>query len=131
MSVFVKVSAGVLITALLSLILSKQSKDFSVLLVIAVCSMTVLITMQYIEPVIELLQKLNGMANLDTGMMKVLLKSVGIGMLAEIVSLLCVDSGNATLGKTIQIFAAVMILYFSIPLFTKLIDLVDGILSST
>ena len=71
------------------------------------------------------------MANLDTGMMKVLLKSVGIGMLAEIVSLLCVDSGNATLGKTIQIFAAVMILYFSIPLFTKLIDLVDGILSST
>ena len=131
MNVFIKIAAGVLITALLSLVLSKQSKDFSVLLIIAVCSMTVLITMEYMEPVIDLLQKLSAMATLESAMMKILLKSVGIGMLAEIVSLLCIDSGNATLGKTIQIFAAVMILYFSIPLFTRLIDLVDDILSAT
>ena len=130
MNVFIKISSGVLIAALLSLVLSKQNKDFSVLLVIAVSSMTVMITMQYMEPVINLLHKLSNIANLDAGMLKILLKSVGIGILAEITSLLCADSGNATLGKSIQVFAAVMILYFSVPLFTKLIDLLNDILTT-
>ena len=128
MNTFLKITAAVLVTALLSLVISKQSKDFSVLLVLAACSMTVVITMQYMEPVIALMQKLSSMANLDNELLKILLKSVGIGILAEIVSLICTDSGNATLGKTLQISAAVIILYLSTPLFINLIDLIEDIL---
>lgn len=131
MNTFIKIAASVLIASLLTLILSKQGKDFSVLLMIAVCCMTAVITMQYMEPIIDLLQKLSNLANLDVQMLKILIKSVGIGILAEITSLLCADCGNATLGKSIQLFAAVLILYFSIPLFTKLIDLISDILSQT
>lgn len=130
MNTFLKITAAVLVTALLSLVISKQSKDFSVLLVLAACSMTVVITMQYMEPVIALMQKLSSMANLDNELLKILLKSVGIGILAEIVSLICTDSGNATLGKTLQISAAVIILYLSTPLFINLIDLIEEILSA-
>lgn len=129
MNTFLKITAGILITALLSLVLSKQNKDFSILLVLAVCCMTFTITMQYLEPVIELLQRLSNLTNLDTAMFKILLKSVGIGILAEIVSLICADSGSATLGKTIQILATVIILYLSTPLFDKLIVLIEDILS--
>jgi len=131
MNTFLKVAAGVLISALLSLILSKQSKDISVLLVLAVCCMTIALAVQYLEPVITLVHRLSELANLDGDMLKILLKSVGLGILAEIVSLICSDSGNVTLGKTIQIFAAVMILYLSIPLFTKLVTLVEDLLSAT
>ena len=131
MSTFLKIAAGVLIAALLTLMLSKQRKDISVLLVLAVCSMTFAVSMQYLEPVIALLQKLNTIANLDTGMLKILIKSVGIALLAEIVSLICADSGNVTLGKSIQVFAGVMVLYLSTPLFNKLIELIEDVLSAT
>lgn len=131
MNTFLKIAAGILISALLSLILSKQSKDISVLLVLAVCCMTVSVAVQYIEPVIVLVQRLSSIAKLDGDMLKILIKSVGIGILAEIVSLICTDSGNATLGKTIQIIAVAVILYLSTPLFMKLISLIEDILRAT
>lgn len=130
MNTFFKITAGVLVSALLSLVISKQCKDFSVLLVLSACCMTVVMAMQYMEPIIALMQNLSDLANLDTGLLKILLKSAGIGILAEIVSLICVDSGNATLGKTLQISATVTILYLSVPLFTKLIELIEDILSA-
>lgn len=130
MDIFLKSAAAILIAALLCLFLSKQARDFSVLLAVAVCSMVIATAIQYLEPVITLLKSLSGIGNLDASMLKILLKAVSIGLLAEIISLICADAGNATLGKSIQLFGTVMILFLSTPLFTKLIELIESILSA-
>ena len=130
MDIFFKASAGVLITALLALILSKQGKDFAIILCVAVCGMVLLVAVDYLSPIVSLLRNLSATANLDPSMMKVLVKAVGIGLLSEIVALICADSGNKTLGKSIQILAAVVILSLSVPLFSKFMDLISGILST-
>ena len=130
MDLFFKVSAGVLLTVILCLVLAKQGKDFSVLLVIFVCCMVGIAAMNYLQQIIDFLNSLQAVGNLDSGMIKILLKTVGIGLLSEITCMICTDAGNGALGKTIQILAAAVILWLSIPIFTKLMELVEQILGA-
>ena len=72
--------------------------------------------------------KLQAVGNLNTEMLEILLKSVGIGLLSEIAVLVCCDMGNASMGKTLQILSMAVILWLSLPLFSSLLDLIGKIL---
>lgn len=128
MDTFLKATGGILIALILCLILTKQSKDISVLLTVLVCCMVSAVAIGYLEPVFDFFNKLESIANIDKQMLSVIVKAVGIGLLSEIVSLICTDSGNASLGKIVQILASCVILWLSIPLFTSLIELAEEIL---
>lgn len=128
MEVFIKAVGATMLAVILGLTVAKQSKDISLVLVIAVCSMIALAAMNYLQPVIDFFNRLQATAGLDPEMLKILLKAVGIGMLAQICGLICADSGNAALGKALQILASAVILRMTIPLLTKLMDLLEKIL---
>ena len=128
MDTFLKVSGGILISLVFYLILGKQSKDISVLLTVAVCVMVLAGVFSYIKPIMNLITQLCDMGNLDNNMISILCKVVGISLLSEIVGQVCADAGNSSLGKTVQILSSSVILWLSIPLFTKLMDLVKEIL---
>lgn len=130
MDIFVKAAAGVLVAVVLILTLSKQEKDISLLLTIAVCCMVMLAAVRYIKPVVDFLGRLQTIGNLDGDIFKILLKAVGIGLLAEFTSLVCADAGNASLGKATQLVATAAILWISIPLLEKLLELIDNILGA-
>lgn len=129
MDVFLKSTAGVLITLVLCLVLAKQGKDTALLLALTVCCMLVSAAVTYLEPVIGFFDKLNRIGQLDEQMITILLKAVGIGLLGEVTGLLCADSGNGALGKSIQLLAAAVILWLSVPLFEALIDLIEEVLN--
>lgn len=128
MSIFLKATAGVLMTVVLCLTLSKQTKDLSALLTMAVCCMVVTAAITYLEPVVGFFEKLQSIGNLDSDMLRILFKAVGMGLLAEITALICSDAGNAALGKALKLLASAVILWISIPLFNSLIELVEDIL---
>lgn len=130
MDVFIKAAACILVALILYLVLAKQSKDISVLLTVAVCCMIAAAALSYLDPVIEFIRNLQALGNLDPQMMEIILRSVGIELLAEITGLVCADAGNAALGKTLQIIASAVVLWMSVPLFTNLIELVEEILVS-
>lgn len=128
MEKFIKVAAGVLVALVLYLILNKQGKDFAVLISLGVCCMVVSAVLAFFRPLITFIEKLEQLGNFDSGILQILLKSVGIGILTEIVSLICADAGNASMGKSLQILASVVILWLSIPLFSDLMDMIQEIL---
>ena len=128
MNIFLKSAAGILIAVIIGHSLSKQNKDTALLLVMGVCVMVLISAMEYFQPVVDFFQKLQSMGNLDSQMLSVLLKTVGIGVLSEITALICADSGNAALGKGLQILASAVILWMSVPLMTELMSLIEGIL---
>lgn len=127
---FVKATAGVLIALIISMVLSKQGKDFSILLTVLVCSIISITALNYLEPVITFFDRLQILGELDPSFIRILLRSVGIGIIAEISGLICTDAGNAALGKTLQILAGAVILWMSVPLFTNIIELIEEILVS-
>lgn len=128
MDLFWKTSAAVLITAVLSITLEKQERDIKVLLILTVCCMVGVISTTFLEPVLDFLYELQTLTNLKEDFLKILFKLVGIGLIAEIVNVVCSDAGCASLGKTLQMMASALILYLSLPIFSQLITLIRDIL---
>ena len=123
-----KSAAGVLIAVVMSLVLSRQGKDYAVLLVICVCCMVGAASIIYIEKIVDFMKSLESIGNLNHELLSVLFKCVGIGLLSEITTTICTDSGNTALGKMLQILSASVILWLCIPMFTKLLELVQQVL---
>lgn len=130
MDVVLKAVAGILIAIVLSQVLSKQNKDLSLLLVIAVCCMVAVAAFSYLKGIVDFLKNLQSIGQLNWEMMQILIKAVGIGLLTEITALICTDMGNTSLGKSLQILSVAVILWLSLPLFQKLLDLLDAVLGA-
>ena len=84
--------------------------------------------MSYLEPVVDLIRSLKSVGDLDHELLQIMLKAVGIGLVAEISGLICADAGNSALGKSIQILASAVVLWLSILMLTALLELVQKIL---
>lgn len=125
---FWKAAAAVLIAVVLGLAVGKQEKDISVLLTMAVCCMVAVTAISYLEPVLDLLWELESTAELQNGVLGILLKAAGIALVAEIAGMICSDAGNGSLGKTLQMLGSAAILYLSIPIFQTFLTLIREIL---
>ena len=128
MGYFWKATAGVLVAVVLGLSLDRQGKDFFVLLTMAVCAMAAGAAFLYLEPVLDFLCELEALSQLQEDMLGILLKCVGIGVVAELASMICNDSGNTSLGKQLQMLGSSVILYLSVPVFRSLLELIQDIL---
>lgn len=125
---FLQAAAGVMAATVLWIILSKQGKEYALLLSIGACALVLLAVFQFFQPVVELLQQLQNLGDLQPEWLSVMLKALGIGLVVEMSSLICTDAGNTALGKTMQILGAVAVLWLSIPLINSLIELLQEIL---
>lgn len=128
MTAFFQAAAGVLLAAVLGLALHHQGKDFSLLLTIAVCAMVAILAATFLEPVLSFLQQLEALGDLDSSLMKILLKAAGIALVSEIAGMICTDAGSASMGKALQMLGTAVILWLSIPVFQALLELIQEIL---
>ena len=123
-----EVAAVVLLAVIFILTIGKKQSDLAIVLSVGVCAMVAIVTVGYLRPVVVFVQRLQSLGTLDGDMVSILLKAVGIAFTAEIASLVCTDAGNAALGKSLQLLAAVVIVYLSLPMLTALLELVEEIL---
>ena len=128
MDIYLKVTAGILITAILSLVLSKYSADISLLLTVCVCSMVILTSSAFVMPVLDFARRLAEIGQLNFDMLEVLQKVVGIGLVSQIAGFICTDAGNQTLAKALQIITTAVLLCVSVPLFDEILSLVEIVL---
>ena len=128
MEEFWKTVGFVLIAVILGLTVGKCEKDYAVVLSIAVCASAAAIVFSYLEPVLMLLQELEALTESGNEILEILLKAVGIALVAELAAMICGDAGNAALGKILQMLGTTAILYLSIPIFRLLIATVKSIL---
>lgn len=125
---FLQASAGVMAATVLWIILSKQGKEYALILSLGACSLVLFMTFQFFQPIVDLLRQLEELGDLRPEWLNVMLKALGIGLVVEMSSLICADAGNAALGKTMQILGAAAVLWLSIPLISSLVDLLQQIL---
>lgn len=128
MDIFLKVTAGVLITAFLSLVMGRNSTGISLLLTIFVCSLVVIVALSYFRPVVDLLHRLVQIGQLGNDLLSILLKIVGISLISQIAGFICIDTGNQTLGKALQIITTAAILCVCVPLLEQILQLIENVL---
>lgn len=125
---FFQAAAGIMAAVIMWIILSKQGKEYALILSLGACCLVLVATFRFLDPVLDLLRKLQTLGNLQPEWLSVMLKAVGIGLVVEMGSLICSDAGNSALAKTLQILGAVAVLWLSIPLINSLIALLEQIL---
>ena len=130
MSDYYQIIAGALLTCILYLFLIKQGKDTAILLSITVCCMIVSAAVGYLRPIIAFFEQLLKLGNIDTQLFEILMKAVCIGLLGEIVCLICTDSGNTALGKGVQMLTVTVVIWVALPMLSELLSLIDSILAS-
>ena len=128
MSTYLQAAGGILIAVILALTLKKNSPDLAILLSMAVCIMVAVVGLNYLQPVTDFLKMLEASASLQEGILSVLLKAVGIGLISEVAGLVCSDAGCSAMGKALQIMGTAVILWLSIPVFTGLLELIRQIM---
>ena len=128
MDTFVKAAGLCLLAVILWQILTGYSKNFAILLSIGVCCMIAVAAVGYLDSVLAFFIRLQDRGGWNGELMQILIKSVGIGLVAEMASLICSDAGNSAMGKAVSMIGIAVILWLSLPLFSGLLDLIDLIL---
>ncbi len=127
MTTFLQACAGGIL-AVIFILTQEKKKELAILLSLAATCMAALAALQYLEPVLDFLETLQTLGNLDSDLIRPLLKITGISILSEISSLICQDSGNASLGKGIQLLGTAAILWLSLPMLMALVEMLENIL---
>ena len=130
MDIYLKVTAGILITAILSVVLSRQGKDISILLTLCVCCMVVISTIAYFRPVVAFINKLIQIGRLNNQLLDLIMKVTGIGLLSQIAEFVCADAGSQSLSKTLQIITTTILVSISVPLLEEVLSLIENILGA-
>ena len=128
MNIFWKTATLVLITVVLCNAVSKQERDIAVLVSMVACCMAAMAAASFLEPVLDFLKELDSLGQLQEGFLGILLKVSGIGLVTEISGMICNDSGNGSLGKTLYLLGSAAILYLSVPVFRSLLTMIQEIL---
>ena len=128
MALFWKGTAGLFIAAVLVITVGRQEKDIALLLAMAACVMVVTAGLSILEPVLSLLSRLEELGNLQSGVLNILLKITGIGLVTQTGGMILSDSGNTSLARGLQMLGTSVILYLSVPVFETLIDLIQQVL---
>lgn len=129
METFLQSVALVLIGVILSLVVGRQSRDMSLLLSLGVCAGVCIAASGYLSSLIDFLGEIRSLGGLDSAFLSILLKCAGIGFLAELAGLICADAGESAMAKAIQILANAVVLFLSLPLLRKMVELLEEVLS--
>ena len=128
MELFWKASAGILIAVLLIVTIEKQEKDIALLLTMLVSAMAVIVGLNFLKPVISFFHQLEELGDLQSGVLDILLKATGIGLVSELTSSVCRDSGNSALAQACKILGIMAMMSLSLPILETLLELIQTIL---
>lgn len=128
MEVFLKVTVGVLIAAIICLTLTQYGADFALLISLCVCTMIICGAASYLQPVIAFVSRLTEIGELDSEVLTILLRVVGISVITQITANICTDAGRQSLGKALQIISTAASLCICLPLLEQILSLIEMIL---
>ena len=124
MSEFWKTTSIVLLTVILGLAVGKTERDISAVLSLVAACIAAGVVVTILDPVLDYLWELQRLCDLPEGLVSVLLKAVGIALVAELSSAVCTDAGNALLGRMLQILGGAVVLSLSVPMFRTLMTII-------
>lgn len=128
MDIYLKMVGMTAVGIMLSLVLSRNSKDYSFLIAVVICCGLCISAVSFLAPIFDFLTDLEGWIGKTAPLMEVLIKAVGLSLIGETMVTICADAGHAAVGKTLQLCTTVGIIYIGIPLVKSLFELIESVL---
>ncbi|MGN1420082.1 MAG: SpoIIIAC/SpoIIIAD family protein [Eubacterium sp.] len=124
----IKIAGIVTIALLLSVFLKNYKSEFSLLIVICAAVIIFIMISDDLHTVIMRFSELTEIVDGTKQYISLMLKVLGISLIAQLLSDLCRDSGESALATQTETAAKVIILIISFPLFESVIKIVTGLL---
>ena len=123
-----RIAAIGIITALCVLVLRENRSDIATLIGITGGVIILLSLIDYFTQIFDFLKQLIDKAGIDGGVIKALVKIVGIGFVAEFSAGIVEESGSKALAEKIALGGKVIIFIMSIPIIKLLFEIVSSML---
>lgn len=124
----IKIAGIVLITLILVIFLKDVKKEFAIIITIAaVILLFSIVAADFFEVVQRLSDLSSRVKNMQT-YINLMIKILGISLLAQFLSDLCRDTGENALANQTEIVSKISILIMTLPLFETVITIVTGLL---
>lgn len=124
----IKIAGFVLISLLLILFLKETKREFSIILA-AACGIILFVTV--VDDLYDIATKIYDLStqadNINT-YISLMMRILGISLIAQFVADLCRDSGENALASQTETASKVLILIMTLPLFETVINIVTGLL---
>ena len=121
--------AGVgLIGAVISILIRRARPEFSMMIPVVISFTIMAAAAPYLRDVIGELASLSAGVGINGDYMAVIVKIIGVSYLASISAELCRDAGEKAIAAKIELGGKLMILAMSVPLITRMLDLVREIM---
>lgn len=120
---------GIVLTALIiNIVLKNYSKEFTFLINIVCTIIIFTLISKDLKGIVDRLTSISNEISVLLPYIKILLKILGISMIAQLLSDLCRDNGENTLANQTELSAKIIILVTALPLFTTIMDIMIGML---
>lgn len=120
---------GIVLTALIiNIVLKNYSKEFTFLINIVCTIIIFTLISKDLKGIVDRLTSISNETSVLLPYIKIMLKILGISMIAQLLSDLCRDNGENTLANQTELSAKIIILVTALPLFTTIMDIMIGML---
>lgn len=120
---------GIVLTALIiNIVLKNYSKEFTFLINIVCTIIIFTLISKNLKGIVDRLTSISNEISVLLPYIKIMLKILGISMIAQLLSDLCRDNGENTLANQTELSAKIIILVTALPLFTTIMDIMIGML---
>lgn len=120
---------GIVLTALIiNVVLKNYSKEFTFLINIVCTIIIFTLISKDLKGIVDRLTSISNEISVLLPYIKIMLKILGISMIAQLLSDLCRDNGENTLANQTELSAKIIILVTALPLFTTIMDIMIGML---
>jgi len=124
----IKVVGIVLTVLIINIVLKNYSKEFTFLINIVCTIIIFTLISKDLKGIVDRLTSISNEISVLLPYIKIMLKILGISMIAQLLSDLCRDNGENTLANQTELSAKIIILVTALPLFTTIMDIMIGML---
>ena len=128
METALQITGVALVASCLGVVLRGRADALSVVLSLAGCTVILLVSVGFFQPVLELIRRVEQLIGLEPSVTAPVTKVLGICMLTRIAASVCEDSGDKALGQALEIGGNILSLYCALPLLSAVLDLLQDIL---
>ena len=123
----IKIAMIGLAGVMLALMLRQQKSEYALYISLAAAVLILVFSAGRLAAVMETIQKIEAYIRIDSAMVKILVKMIGITYVAEFATGICRDAGFGALGNQIEMFARLSLMAVSVPVLLALFETVEGL----
>lgn len=117
-----------LVCIVLILVLKQIKPEFALLVQVLSGVIIILFLLPKVNRILDALERLALVAQLNQGFMGILLKIVGISLVAEFGIAFCRDSGQQAMATKVELSAKILILFVALPIVFNVLEMLEQIL---